>query len=138
MMRAKEIMVSCPYCGERAKLVTGKDLYPHRPDLYAKPFYACLPCDAYVGCHEGTTNPLGRLANFELRKAKMAAHAVFDPIWRSGTMRRTQAYQWLAGELGIDPKDCHIGMFDVDACRRVVDICRNQCQKGTQRVASQV
>lgn len=38
MMRAKEIMVSCPYCGERAKLVTGKDLYPHRPDLYAKPF----------------------------------------------------------------------------------------------------
>lgn len=73
----------CAYCGVRSKLVTGKDLYPHRPDLYSLNFYQCTPCDAHVGCHKGTPNPLGRLANAELRKMKSAAHAVFDPIWKS-------------------------------------------------------
>ncbi len=132
------VAVKCPYCEAKAELVHGDAIYPHRHDLRDLKFYRCEPCEAYVGCHKGTTNPLGRLADAELRKAKMAAHAVFDPIWRSGRMKRTQAYQWLAAQLGIDPKDCHIGMFDVDTCCRVASICSNQPQKGVQHVASQV
>ncbi len=38
-----------------------------------------------VGCHPGTKNSLGRLANAELRKWKSIAHRVFDPLWRDGT-----------------------------------------------------
>jgi hypothetical protein len=113
----------CPYCGEFSKLVDGSVIYPHRPDLFAKKFYQCAPCDAYVGCHDGTTKPLGRLANAALRAAKKRAHAAFDPIWKSGQKKRGSAYAWLADRLGIDKQDCHIGMFDVDQCRRVVEIC---------------
>lgn len=131
-------LVKCPYCDMKADLVSGEAIYPHRKDLRDLKFYRCEPCGAYVGCHKGTTNPLGRLADAELREAKMAAHAVFDPIWRSGLMKRTEAYQWLAGQLGIDPKDCHIGMFDVDTCCLVASICSNQSQKGVQHVTSQV
>lgn len=113
----------CPYCGGASERVTGNIIYPHRRDLHRKFFYLCRPCDAYVGCHPGTTAPLGRLANAELRKAKGAAHSAFDPKWKSGEMKRKAAYGWLAEKLGIPRNDCHIGMFDVETCREVVKVC---------------
>jgi hypothetical protein len=121
----------CLYCGTPAKLIDSAQIYGGRS---FGPAWACgryPTCDAYVGCHRGTERPLGRLANAELRRAKQAAHAVFDPLWQakmrlsriSKKTARNAAYQWLARELGIPESDCHIGMFDVDACRRVVEIC---------------
>lgn len=114
----------CPYCGKEAQLVNGDTIYPHRPDLAHLRFYVCQPCDARVGCHPGTARPLGRLANAELRQAKMEAHAAFDPLWRSGLMKRRDAYGWLAERLGIERDQCHIGYMDVVECRRVVEACR--------------
>jgi hypothetical protein len=121
----------CAYCGVASEQVTGADIYPHRPDLAGRIIYRCTPCKAWVGCHPNTANPLGRLANAELRLAKVAAHAAFDPFWKAkalkeGIPKRTArglGYQWLAKELGIDQADCHVGMFDVFQCNRVVEIC---------------
>jgi len=119
--------VKCPYCHRDAVLVQGAVIYPRRQDLYHRNFWHCPPCDAYVGTHRrnkrhGLTGiePLGRLANAELRKAKIAAHAAFDPLWASGRMTRKAAYAWLANMLGIPVANCHIGMFDVDGCQAVV------------------
>lgn len=123
-------MVTCAYCNKPAELVGGEEIYPHRPDLYQKKFWRCRPCKAYVGCHKPNvgygdgTRPLGRLANAELRAAKSAAHAAFDPIWQNGIARRGSAYAWLANKLGIQPKQCHIGEFDVEQCKRVVQIVK--------------
>lgn len=114
----------CPYCHQPSKRVSGADIYPHRPDLAHKVFYQCAPCDAYVGCHPNTTVPLGRLANAELRAAKMKAHAAFDPIWQSKRKTRTEAYDWLSKKLGIVRQYCHIGMFNVEQCELVVVACR--------------
>lgn len=116
--------VTCPYCSNAAKLVTGQVIYPHRPDLYDRKFYQCSPCDAWVGVHIGTDKPLGRLANAELRKAKMAAHAVFDPTWKGKTPKgkaRKAAYRELADQFGIRGH-IHIGEMDVDQCKRVVEL----------------
>lgn len=131
-------MITCPYCDRPAVLATGNEIYPHRPDLFDLKFWRCAPCGAWVGCHkagarvDGVTSdgtlPLGRLANAELRKAKSAAHAAFDPLWRSRLMGRRQAYAWLAKELGISTANCHIGMFDVDACRAVVAVVKGRGQ----------
>lgn len=122
---------TCSYCGQKAKLVNGAVIYPHRADLHEKPFYQCEPCGAYVGCHPGTITPLGRLANAELRREKMAAHAAFDPLWKTKRMKRGEAYAWLAKKLRMKKEDCHIGMFDVDTCRRVVDVCKGPNAKVT-------
>jgi hypothetical protein len=92
--------------------------------LVNKHFYVCTPCDARVGCHPGTTTPLGDLANGPLRDARMAAHAAFDPLWQSGQLRRSAAYGWLSDTLGVDPKKTHIGMFDAETCARVVAAVR--------------
>lgn len=119
----------CSYCSSPAKLVGGDVIYPHRPDLYKKKFWQCAPCEAYVGCHEAGrgygdgTRPLGRLANAELRQAKMAVHEMFDDIWKEGHMRRPEAYAWLADKMGIAVENCHVGMFTVEQCHQAADIC---------------
>lgn len=127
--------VQCDYCGQDAALVPGTVIYPHRPDLKHRRFWHCAPCDAHVGTHRNSDGkPLGRLANAELRRAKIAAHAAFDPLWRAKVLRdgcskskaRGAGYRWLAKQLGIDPKDCHIGMFDVEMCERVVDVVNSR------------
>lgn len=118
----------CPYCHGPALLVDSAAIYPHS---YG-PIYLCRPCDAYVGVHPGTTKPLGTLANRPLRVARMKTHAVLDPLWKDAwklypkldlkgmaTVRRTartRTYAWLADELGIEAKNCHIGMFDQATC----------------------
>ena len=92
-------------------------MYPHRRDLWSKKFFVCTPCDARVGCH-ANGKPLGRLADAELRTAKMRAHSAFDKLWKNGGMSRNDAYRWLAGKLGV--KKVHIGEMDVDECELVI------------------
>lgn len=113
---------TCPYCDRQAVLVDGTTIYPHRRDLSHKKFYLCRDCDAYVGCHRDSGEPYGRLANKELREARKAAHAAFDPLWdgRGAEMSRTDAYSWLARVMGLTKAQCHIGDFDVEQCREVV------------------
>lgn len=91
-----------------------------------------------MGCHRGTRLPLGRLADKELRDAKRAAHEAFDRTWRARLAKRSAVdptyskrnarasrYKLLASLLGVAPSACHIGMFDLQQCRRVVGLCRS-------------
>ena len=115
--------MNCPYCGGSVKLIDSQIIYGKSYGLA----WVCEnypKCDAYVGCHPGTDKPLGRLADKELRAWKGAAHAAFDPMWKSRKMTRRRAYQWLSGQIGILEDETHIGMFDADMCKRTVDICR--------------
>lgn len=112
----------CESCEEYSELVGGDYIYPHRKDLYSLQFYYCKCCGAYVGCHKGTTKPLGILANKQLRASKSKAHACFDPLWRSGEMTRKEAYTWLSEQLNINKDDCHIGMFNEEQCEAVVQV----------------
>ena len=114
-------MIPCP-CGQTAALVTGDVIYPHRPDLNSKNFYLC-ECGRYVGCHPGSTDPLGTPADKPTRQARGAAHYVFDRLWKKEGMSRNRAYAWLANEMGIDVDDCHIGQFDEAQCKLVVELC---------------
>ncbi len=101
--------------------MTGEVIYPHRPDLHKKKFWRCRPCDAYVGCHGATYEPLGILANPELRLLRRKAHDAFDVRWEGkGKGVRNSCYKALAETLGIDKNECHIGQFDIEMCRRVI------------------
>ncbi len=123
--------VACPYCkGWAALLLNSAELYNGRN--YGA-VWICRPCEAWVGVHANSPRylPLGRLADAELRKAKAAVHATFDPLWQRKLIRtpgvkkraRGDGYQWLADQLGIPFEQCHIGMFDIETCKRVVEIC---------------
>lgn len=116
-------------CGRVARLVTGARIYPHRPDLHVKRFYLCEPCNAYVGVHPGTTKALGHLAGPQLRKLRMKAHSVFDPIWKSGRMSRNAAYRWLSESLGFE---AHIGQSDEATCEKIIALCQEKAQPGAE------
>lgn len=114
---------TCDYCGEPAVLADSAEVYGGRS--YGM-IWLCRPCQAWVGCHRHTDRPLGRLANAELRQWKMKAHTAFDQLWKIPPRllgNRSNAYAWLAERLRIEPKHCHIGMFDVATCKRVVEVC---------------
>lgn len=131
---------TCMSCksAEKVRLTDGREVYPHRPDLYAKDIWKCDGCGGYVGCHPGTTNPLGTPADLQLRTARSRLHERrFDPLWKNaatsgvyaGTYKnakavndirraaRTRIYLYLADKLGLTTEQCHIGMFDLDQCR---------------------
>jgi hypothetical protein len=126
----------CPYCGREAEFLRSSErIYCGRD--YG-PVYACFACGAWVGCHRGTDHPLGRLADKPLRAAKRRAHDAFDPTWLTAQAElskvdptftlgraRRRAYGHLAALLGIPPKECHIGMFDISTCDRVVAVCES-------------
>lgn len=109
----------CPYCGATTEYVDSEVIYGRSYGMV----YLCRPCDAYVGVHKGTDKALGRLANAELREWKKKAHAAFDPVWKE-RQSRNKAYKWLSKALGINRKHTHIGMFDIEECKRTVEVCR--------------
>lgn len=111
----------CPYCGGKTEYIDSAAIYGRSYGM----IYLCKSCRAYVGCHEGTAQAKGRLANAELREWKKKAHYVFDPIWQSKKMWRKQAYQWLSEKMGIPTDYTHIGMFDVEECKKVISICND-------------
>lgn len=117
--------IYCPYCGSQAELVDGSKVYGagfrNRFKLYLCPGWP--RCDSYVGTHPGGKIPLGRMANVELRHWKKEAHFVFDQLWSGGRMPRYKAYFKLSQYLGKSRSLTHIGMFDIEDCKKVVAFC---------------
>ena len=61
-------------------------------------------------------NPLADRATHDARKA---AHAAFDPIWKSGRLSRGDAYKRLANALGMTRRDCHMKLMTAEQAQRV-------------------
>jgi ssDNA-binding Zn-finger/Zn-ribbon topoisomerase 1 len=106
--------IICPECG--AEMV----LRGSRFGL----FYGCErypDCKAAHGAH-ANGKPLGVPANEETKKARIAAHNAFDQLWKSGKMKRKDAYKWLSKALEMKIEKCHIGAFDAETCERVIKL----------------
>lgn len=109
--------LTCPYCKNAARWCSNEERYGRR---YGQSYmcYWCKDCDAYVGCHQNSKKPLGSMANAELRKLRILAHAVIDPLWRSGKMDRRQMYRMLSEKLG---RTVHIGWSDEKDCKEIIE-----------------
>ncbi len=110
----------CPYCKSKTIKGTESDVYGR--EYSGKPLIRCAKypqCDSYVGCHEDG-NPLGRLANKELRDYKIRAHNAFDKIWKEKKMDRSKSYQLLSEALNIPAQYTHIGMFSKKTLIKVI------------------
>lgn len=148
MTRLASTQLICPYCFSPARLTDADEVYgvgqPYAVQLYVCGRYP--DCDAYVGVHRNTGEPLGRLANRQLRRAKQIAHEAFDPLWKDAPklyelpedslernraikrlrgIARNRAYKWLAVQMGIPVEETHIGWMDLEGCQRVAEICKN-------------
>ena len=111
----------CQYCGKETRLVDSKVIYKRSYGL----MYLCKKCNAYCGVHKDTSRSLGSVANKELREWRKITHNNFDVIWKHKIMDRNDAYQWLSIELDLEEDYTHIGMFQIDTCKKVVRLCKS-------------
>jgi len=91
-----------------------------------------VPCRAGLEVHkdEGKDRPLVTRADAGTRHGRKMAHKRFDPIWQSRLGKgkakwkvRSAVYAWLAGHLEIPVGQCHIALFDLETCVKVIEIC---------------
>lgn len=95
----------CCGCEEKipARLTDGTEIYPHRPDLADLPFWKCDACGNFVGCHYKTadrTKPLGCIPTPEIKVERKKIHALLDPVWKSGQVKRATLYGRISRRLG--------------------------------------
>ena len=117
----------CRYCGSDVMFLEDSSSLYNGHDY--GPVWACVGCDAHVGCHKGTTDPYGEVANAELRNLRRLCRKNIDYLWQkkmerdniSKTKAKKQAYGWLEKELGIAP--CFVVVLEIDQCYRFLDIC---------------
>lgn len=119
----------CRYCGGVIRLVSANTIYgdtAERLGLANEMIYQCQNCNARVGCHKGTTRPLGNVANEVLRLKRVETHRIFDAYWQGCGMSRTQAYRWLAAQMHLPKNRAHIGGFEMDQCQMVIGLCNKK------------
>lgn len=97
--------VFCCNCNAEVevRLTDGKEIYPHRPDLYRLPFWKHDRCGGFVGCHHKTkerTKPLGCIPTEEIKNIRKAIHAILDPMWMKKQHSRKYIYQKLSNAIG--------------------------------------
>ncbi|WP_409969875.1 zinc-finger-containing protein [Bengtsoniella intestinalis] len=127
--------IICRYCGGKITLADPREIFGdsvERLGLDGEYIYLCRTCNARVGCHKGTTRPLGNVANEVLRLKRRETHQIFDTFWSEAGMTRTRAYQWLGQQMGMSARKAHIGSFEMDQCQQVIDLC----QLGADRKAA--
>mgnify|MGYP004669273201 FL=1 len=119
----------CRYCGSPV-------VYTSNAEIYGKEYgtgkcYLCRNCRAFVGVHPGTDTPLGTLANEELREWRKEAHFWFDRIWKKPTRITTRynAYGNLARKMGLPREETHIGMFEIEQCKKVIEFSKEKMQR---------
>lgn len=119
----------CRYCGSPV-------VYTSNAEIYGKEYgtgkcYLCRNCRAFVGVHPGTDTPLGTLANEELREWRKEAHFWFDRIWKKPTRITTRynAYGYLARKMGLPREETHIGMFEIEQCKKVIEFSKEKMQR---------
>lgn len=103
------------YCG--AAMVALPSAYGSRV------YYRCSEgnCEGVIGAYPDGT-PVGTPANKATRQARILAHDAFDSLWRTGGMRRSDAYAWLAQTTGVR----HIADATLDDCDRVIRACADK------------
>jgi hypothetical protein len=103
MTETKTIYCCGCNCDTQARLTDGKEVYPHRTDLYPLPFWKCDQCGSFVGCHHKSaqrTRPLGNIPTFEIKLYRKEIHRIMDPLWKSGRISRSAIYKMIGKHIG--------------------------------------
>lgn len=111
-MKSEAKHVPCPYC-EQATVFTDSS------EVYRKSYgmiYLCRDCDAFVGVHGSTVNPLGTPAKRKLRELRKCCHGTLDYYWRTKQVTRSALYSWMMTVMQLPKERAHIAMLSETEC----------------------
>lgn len=111
----------CPYCGSPVVLRSADGIY--KDNSRGEMLYVCShypECDVYVRADPKTKEPMGTLANPQLRALRTATHRQFDKLFKQGYMTRKEAYMWLSHVIDAPQKETHIGKLSEYYCNVVM------------------
>lgn len=104
--------LKCPDCGGEMWLKDSGE-YGARYQCERYPL-----CRGVHGANQKTGAPLGTPGDANTRQARVLAHDSLDRIVR--LIGKARAYRWLSTVLKIKQDQCHIALFDVKQCQRVI------------------
>lgn len=116
----------CRYCGGVVELCNNSEVYGGRSFGDWPYCYLCRACGAYVGLHPDTDLPLGTLADRDLRTKRKEGKTAFYALIKKKNWKRDDAYAWLSETLGVQPSQCHWGMFEAEHCDKAKEICDHE------------
>lgn len=106
-------------------------------------FYGCIMyretgCPGAHNCNKQDAKPFGVPGDKKTRQARKLAHEWIERLANTacvldeeddgeayGRRRVTQVYAMLAKALNLPPEHCHMGMFDLKTCEKVILHIRN-------------
>ena len=108
----------CNICGSaEVNIVSNSVIYGKEYGKY--PYvYLCSNCQAYVGVHPNN-QPLGLLADLEMRILRQRCHNLFDKTWKDNKERSVR-YCELAEKMGIGV--CHFSWMDKKQLKQAIRI----------------
>lgn len=135
-MRKQQI--TCPYCGapaiyRPASMVHGNNTWQKGTHLYVCSQWP--DCDSYVTAHKSSHQPMGSLANKNLRHKRIQAHQALEELRQTRHMETWAVYVWIQMKLKLTPDKAHIGMFSEDMCDRLIAICQESIQSNSMLAA---
>jgi hypothetical protein len=95
--------------------------------------WVCAEPGCDVVCWDG---PTSTPADGPTRNMRSRAHLAFDPLWKYGSMSRSEAYKKLADYMDLDLDECHIGMFRFEQCWKVLDFVESVSVRFEKEVVS--
>lgn len=125
----KKYNMKCPYCGTKAILRPANFIHGKNESSYGKHLYVCAnwpACDAYVAVHHASKQPMGTLANGDLRHKRLVAHRELNAFRKISGMSKWAVYVWLAAKLGLTSEEAHIGLFTEDMCDWTIRLLRQE------------
>lgn len=121
----------CPYCDKESDLVSSDVIHQEEHGM----IYYCKDCDAAVGTLYGD-QALGCLAKKHLRDQRRYCFKLLDQLIDKkisfGKIKRRTAKNrmnsWICKLLNITKVECHIGYWNEDQCRKVIEECKKHLQ----------
>lgn len=111
--------VPCPDCGAPMRLRHSKHGL----------FFGCSNYPNCRGTHAASPEgqPIGTPGTAADKAARVAAHAVFDTLWKTGGMGRSDAYRWLHKTLPHLPR--HICDMTADQANELIRVVKGMEHK---------